>query len=262
MIRTVTVYTGDSDYTKAAQLHGIDIAGRFEARLKVVSLWDAGSAEEVASAEQTMKLRRQDIVMRASGAGIRAVEESRGDGMTRGLLDEARKTDLLVLGIPTESQAEGDDMASRLFREQLPVIREAESAVLAVSEPPQPFRKIVVQYDAGNPGKAMLRLAGAIAEKYRAEIAVLTLDDDLSEAARLAAAAAEYLQGFDVPGVETMPKTGTAESKVQIMEAAGVCGADLIAIGEAGHGVIERLLGQNTAERTALATVIPLLIAR
>ena len=266
MIRTVTVYTGESDYAKAAQQHAIEMAKLFSARLKVVRIWDAEKAapmgEPPESAAELVKRNQEDIVETAERAGVRVVKGLRGDGMTRGLLEEARETDLLVLGLPTEAESDKDDAAPRLIKTERPVLRKADCALLVVNRPPSAVNKILARYQEGMAGKAMLRMTGAVAERYHARLRVVTIENDLAKAAELAAAAEEYLKGYDLAAVETRPQSGPTDSKVKILHAAESFGADLIAMGEEGHHWLERALGADLAERTALSTSTPLLIVR
>lgn len=266
MIRTVTVYTGRSPYSLAAQEHAIEAARLFGARLKVVAIWgadgDKATAESGVPVPELMTQERGEIAARAAQAGVKVAEGLRGDGITRGLLEEARETDLLVLGMPTEADKQTDDVAAGLIRRELPVLRKAECAILAVDQPPRPVRKIMAQYSEGPAAKTMLRLAATWAEKLDAALTVLTVQNDVARATELAAAAEEYLKGFNLSSVETHPEKGPTDSKIPILAAADALGPDMIAMGEEGHSFLERFLGMNVAERTALATPIPLLICR
>jgi len=266
MIRTVTVYTGESRFARAAQQHAIEIAKQFKARLKVVDLWSAEEGGPVVQAsvpaEALGKGNQNDIVNTAEQAGLHVDTAGRGRGMTRGLLEEAKETDLLVLGLPTETERDENDTASRLFKNERPVMNRAECALLIVNEPPSPLEKILVKHEAGIAGKAMLRMAGAVAERYSARVGILTMENDIARSTELAAAAQEYLKGFDIPAIETLPKSGPPDSKVEILRAAESFGADLIAMGEEGHNWLERWFGADLAERTALTTSTPFLIVR
>jgi nucleotide-binding universal stress UspA family protein len=166
------------------------------------------------------------------------------------------------LGLPTETQKQTDDSAGRLIHNELPVLRRAECALLVVNQPPRPVERIVAQYEGGWEGKSLLRFTGALAEQYGARVGILTVRSDIAEATQWVSAAADYLKGYQLPSLETFPLSGPVESTDHVARAAASFGADLIAMGETGHGFLGRFLGQNVAERTALATTMPLLIAR
>lgn len=262
MIRTVTVYTGESDYAQAAQEHAIEMARQFSARLKVIEIWEAENGGMVDDAPEPAAGSKSGILEAAERAGVRVVAESRGEGMPRSLLEEARETDLLVLGVPTNAEADETAEAARVFKKERPLLRKADCALLVVNQPPAPIRKILARYEEGSTGKAMLRMVAAIAERYQAHLGLLTIENDSVRATELAAAAAEYVKGFDIPEVQMLAQAGPTDSKVLILHEAESFGADLIVMGEEGHGWLKSLLSEHLAEQTAFSTSIPLLIVR
>jgi nucleotide-binding universal stress UspA family protein len=265
VMRTITVCSGQSPYAKAAQQHALKVAKLFGARLKIVGIWNGDDTKATERGESQEALMREDcrrVAGSAERAGVPVAWSVRGDGMIRALLGEARETDLLVLGLPVEAERDTNDIATRLLKDELPVLRKAQCALLAVSEPPNALRRIVVRYEDDHSGKAALRWAGGIAEPCKGDVAVLVLEEDVTKAAELAGAAEQYLKGFDLQSLKTIPKSAPTGSKTEILEAAESLDADLIVLGDEGHGVLERFFGRNIAERTALATTIPLLIAR
>lgn len=266
MIRTVTVYTGDSDCAQAAQQHAIALAKHVSARLKIVGLGDAkqgfrdGSSTE--SVADLMQRKRASLAETAERAGVRVVSDVRGNGLKRGLLEEARETDVLVLGLPTEADMASDDAATHLVRKERPVLRKAHCALLLVNQPPVPVKRILACYDDEPVGQRMLQMAGSIAEAYQARIGVFANENDLAKARELADAAKAYLEGYDVPAIDTIAVSRPKGSRVEILHAAESFEADLITMGEEGHNWLERMFCKNVAERTAMATPVPLLIAR
>ena len=265
MIRTVTIYTGESDYAKAAQKHGMEIARLFGARLKIAGIWSnqTDSEQNVTpeSSEGITGTQQEELIDTAQKSGINAEAVFRGEGLTEGLLEEAKETDLLVLGLATEEENE-DKNTDRLVNAELPVLRRADSHLLIVNRKPSRTKTILAKYEPRNRGKAMLRMVGAMAEKYGARIDLLTTESRIADAVKTAESAVEYLKGYQPADVKTHARTGSNEYSNDIISAAESCGADLIAMGEEGHNWLERLMGTNTAERTALETSTPLLIAR
>ncbi len=266
MIRTITVYTGHNEYAIAAHAHAIEMAKQFGARLKVVNVWEAekGGMLEASneSASDVMHGNLEDIMAAAARSGVRVDEGVRGNGMVRGLPEEARETDLLVLGLPTDEDRNRTDEGDHLVRKERSVLRKVDCALLLVNRPPAPIRKILALYEDSSSGKSMLRMVAAIAERYGAKLGLLTIENDLARAMALSASAAEYVKGFDIPAVEQLAQDGPTGSKVGILEEADAFDADLIAMGEEGHNWLERFFGENLAERTALSTSIPLLLVR
>ena len=265
MIRTITVYTGDSDCAKAAQQHAIALAKHVSARLKVVGLYNESDDMHETGAEAAIDLvqqKRDTLVKEAERAGVKVATGLHDNGLTRGLLQEARETDVLVLGLPTEADMQSDDAAAHLVRKERPVLRKAQCALLLVNQPPKPINKILACYSKEPVAQRMLQMIGYMAEGYKARVGVFTISQDPTDATEVAVSAEEYLKGFDIPAIETMPKSGSTSSKVTILQIAELFEADLIGMGEEGHNWLERFMCANLAERTAMATCVPLLIVR
>ena len=267
MIRTITVYSGESDYAQAAQKHAIEAAKAFGARLKIVSLWKpengpAAAAGEGNPAEAVTRPDRHRVAEMAKEAGVECTEDQRGTGMTRGLLEESRESDLLVLGLPPEEAADESDLAAGLIKRERPVLSQAECSLLIVRQPPEPIDRVLVHYEGDIWGKAALQRAGLAAKCYEAALSVLAVDDDTAEAAALASAAEEYLQGFNLTALDSISERSGSDLDEQVLSAAAEQDADLVVMGEAGHGLLARFLGKNATEKVALEAQVPLLIAR
>ncbi|MFW6163518.1 MAG: universal stress protein [Planctomycetota bacterium] len=268
MIRTVTVCAGDSPFHDVAHQHALLMTTLFQGRLRGVLVWEpeaveayqaSGAGEDInAAARRELK----DLLEMAAEAGVTAAPRFQGKGMTDGLLAEAAECDLLVIGMPTEGVAQEDPLAKALLHDELPLLRKAESAVLVVCSPPKAPENVLVSYQGGMEGKAALRVAGHLAEAAEAAVHVLSVHGDLAEAERLAAVASEYLGGYDLPSLQTLGQTGSPASTGKVLDVAEETAADLIVIGDEPYGLLEHFFGEDTAERVALATHTPVLVAR
>jgi hypothetical protein len=190
------------------------------------------------------------------------VSHFRGEGAIDGLLAEAKESDLLILGMPTEAAAVSDPVAEAMLHDELPVLRGAECSLLIVAEPPRKLGRALVNYQGGIEGKTALRMAGELAERTSAGLVVLSVQRDLSLASMLTGTAEEYLKGFDLSSVECIADKDSPESESDILHFAHSVRAGIIILGEEPYGFWHRFMGQATAEEVALATRIPVLIAR
>ena len=182
--------------------------------------------------------------------------------MRAGLLAEARECDLLVIGMPTEGVANNDPLAETLLNHELPLLRKAESSLLIVSTEPEPVQTIVVSYEGDVAGKMALRLGGHLAEAANAAVRTLSVERDMDSAQRLATAAGRYLQAYKLASVETLARTGQPESETAVLAVAREASANLIVVGAEPYGRLERFITTVTAERVALTTRTPVLVAR
>ena len=266
MIRTVTVCAGENNCALAAHQYAIEIARWFGARLRVVSAWEAEEIrEDEVSGEGPEELARQELqplLARGREEGLRAEESLRPEGYLRGLLAEARESDLLVLGMPTEGGAQDDPVAAAILAEELPLLRRAECMVLVVCDVRLPIKHVLVNYQGGVEGKSALRIAGELAERNAARVVVISIEPDIGRAAALTAVAQEYLKGFRLPSVDIVERSGDPESETEIFEAAESSKADIVVVGNRPYGLLDRFFGKITPEQIALDTELPLLIAR
>jgi nucleotide-binding universal stress UspA family protein len=264
MIRTITVCAGDSFYDEVAFQHAIAMGSLFQARLRVVLVWEPGARARDLPGNLDRYVREQadGLLKAAAHAGLTAEARFRGEGLPDGALREAREADLLIIGMPTEGAAHDDPLPRAILSSDLPLLRKAESAVLVVCSPPKPPDRVLVCYQGGTEGKAALRLAGHLAERAQAAVHVLSVQGAIVEAETCAATAAEYLDSFDLPRLETIPRAGSPESEREVLDAADNISADTIIIGDEPYGIIERFFGKATAEQIVLKTQTPVLVAR
>jgi nucleotide-binding universal stress UspA family protein len=76
------------------------------------------------------------------------------------------------------------------------------------------------------------------------------------------AAAKRYLQGFNVPDVETAEQTDAPESVAACLTTAHTAGVDMIVCGDEPHGILANVFGEDPAEAVAERSSLPLLVAR
>lgn len=262
MICTVTTQAGESDYTKAAQEYAISISEHLNARLRVVAKWQEDVVPAPIDTPSLAKNTAEEVRERAQDVGVAVLEEE-CDSLD-GLLDEARVSDLFVVGMPTDTDvSEGDENVHDIQEAERPLLHEAECSVLAISKPPEgKIKNILVQYQGGIEGKSALRTAGELAKGFSAKVSILTLHGDEMWALKMASFAKDYLEGYALDEIEILENAGVPESWVDVKDAAESCSADMVVLGEDPYGLLDRLLTRNLGERMAQATDLPVLLAR
>lgn len=244
MIRSIVIGVGIGIHAEAAQKYALFLAGLFSARVRAVIAWEGGTEEP--------RMMSATLIEQGKKADLTVEERQRGEGVEEGLLAEARTCDILVIGLPA-GEEDSDGLA---------LLRRAECSLLLVSRPPTEIGKILVNYQGGLEGKRALQLAGEVATRAGARLAVLSISSDPREVTRLTAMAADYLSAFNLPDIERIEYGGPADDFGKILEAADETRADLIALGADIHGLLEHFLSRDVVERLALETDVPLLIAR
>lgn len=270
MIRTIALLTGGSHYAKAAEELALRLAQACRARLRAVVAVDQNdidqlSAETNGGADNARQLTEQDanrVAEKAEALGIRCETAYHGQGVHRGLTEESRQSDLLVLGIPTRADAQADPMARQMLRERIQMVRRAECSLLATLMPRERLDPLLLCYEGGLEGKAALRVGAEIAERAGLAVYLMPLADRPEFASPLIAAAREYLAGFDIPSLQTLEPDYSRLPESQILAATGEVAPNLIVLGSTPHNALQRFFGENTAEELTKDCDIPVLLAR
>lgn len=262
MIRTITTQAGSSVYATAAQKYAISISKALDARLRVVAKWDEDEVPQNIDAPVLAQKSAEEMVAQAKEMGVDLLESDCRN--MEGVLDEARMSDLFVVGMPTDTDvANEDQLTSQIQDAERPLLHDAECSVLVVSKPlTKPLNQVMVQYQGGIEGKSALRVAGELARGCGAQVTVLSIHGDMNKASKLAHMAKSYLDGYALKQVDVADTTGVPDSWVEVKNAAQSCQADVVVFGEDPYGFWERFLTQNTGERMADATDFPVLLAR
>lgn len=265
MIHTITVCLDCRQQALAAQQHALRMGKFFGASVRLVHLWEGDEMQQVPDSatnpEEFTSGEIKQLIEQAREEGIVIEQSFRGEGYVKGILAEARECDLLVLAIVQDEEGGYPTIFSGALTDEPSIIRKAESSLLLVSEIPATLANVFVHYRGGLNGKAALRFAGTLAERAAANLTVLTVEGDGREGSFLASIAREYLRGFDIPELDTISRTAP-ESEIELIEEAEKAEADIIIVGEAQHGIISSLFGQDSAGRLAYATSLPVVIAR
>jgi len=267
MIHVITVLGGEGPCTQMAQRHGVRMAQLFQARLRVVTVWEAENTEELTGEGRSLEARADEEVVRVlrqvGDVRISAESSLRGEGFLNGLLAEARESDLLVVGLP-ERVSEDEPLFKAILHEETPLLHKAECLVLVVRETPRPIQRILVDYPGGLAGKAALRAAGEVAMRASASVTIHSVSWEPQTAGMLATSAERYLTGFGLSRVQRSVREGDPSSQVEMLRAVKSIGADMLIVGGERHALMDVLRGKVTLdpEDAAMAMNIPALIAR
>lgn len=267
MIHTIAVSAGQSSHSLVAQRHAVRMARLFQARLRVATVWDPGSREQLDGGGMSWEATAEDEVRRisaaAGGSDVLIESSLRGEGFLKGLLSEARDSDLLVVGLPDCPTPE-EPMCRAIRNQELPLLRHAECMVLVANHDPEPIKRVLVDYHGGTEGKTALRVAGEIAARASSAVTVLSVDSRRDTTELLTSSATRYLAGFGIEDVTGLERIGQPGSESEVLDAAESTGADLVVVGGEGHGVLEWLRGRASAQPEDISAALgrPVLVAR
>lgn len=261
MIHVITVLAGQSNQAKIAQQHAVKLAQLFQAKLRIVMIWEPGDNPGSTTWEERTDKEIERIRLETACPDISIERSLRGEGLQKGLLTEARETDLLVVGLP-KCEAD-DDAVCKFIRKQEPsLLRKAECLVLVVHEETKPITNILVDYHGGVEGKAALRIAGELAIRSSAAVTLLCIDQIHENAEMLTASGKCYLGTFGISKITTMALTKESDYDNEIVHAVESSGADFVVLGEQDT-FLNSLFGKTVRHPEELSVVLqrPILIA-
>lgn len=267
MIHVVSTLSGNSSHAQIGQRHAIRIAQLFHAKLRVALIWEPDVTEQADTGGRTWEVLAADEVKRisreAGDPNLRVESSLRGDGLHKGLLAEARETDLLVIGLPRCATDDGP-LCKAIREDELPLLQKAECLILVVYAEPTPIRSVLVGYQGGTAGKMALRAAGEIAIRTSAAVTVLSVDRAPDIAGLLTASAHRYLDGYDIRAITTVERVGEPGSEDEVLEVAESIGADFVVVEGEQYGMLEWLRARTAPHPEALSEALhrPVLIAR
>ena len=267
MIRTIAVHPGDSVCAKAAVRHAAELAKLFGARVRVVGTWQARYDDsDVAEEDATAIIEKEVAVLvkELQDGGVDAEASPRGEELQAALLDEARESDLLVLGFPPQGSVQEDPVAAMMQKKSFPFVRKAESCVMIVSDIPCKIEKVLVNAGPVPEGKAAMRLAGEIAERSNAELAVaIASGRNEEESDVIAAGISRYLEAFKIPRVSMLQYEGEQRSSATILSGVADAAPDMVVLGAPTYGKLSGFFGKAGAAEDVIRNVsVPVLIAR
>jgi len=263
MIKSVLLPVDGSAYTESVLRHGVDFGRSFGALLRVLSVVDVRIFEWVATfgvdgfvpvmpsplyREETEKVLQEKAEKTLESAaallekeGVRFTTEKLADSPVDAILERQRVADLVIMG----QRGEYAKWESRLLGATVEAVsRQIEKPLMVVHQKYRQIRKILLSYDGSRPASRAMQFAGAVAEKLKAAVEVLTVHRDEEWARRTLAEAEDYLKAFDCE-VRTQWISGDPDEAIPTRAADGEF--DLVVIGGYGHSRLrEAILGSTT----------------
>lgn len=265
MIKRILLPVDGSEYTNSVVKHGVDLARRFEGRVRLLSVVDVRIFEWVLSVgadgfvpvlpapgyqEQSRKLlekKAQTVLDRCArvleSEGIPYEAETIGGSPVEIICDRAKQADLIVMG----NRGEYARWATTMLGATLEAVtRHVTKPIMIVQQRFRPIHRIVAAYDGSEHANRALQLAGFFAERLGAKITVLNVANDPEMSARLCAEGVEYLHAYQAE-VDSASLTGRPDAA--IVDFARTHKQDLIIMGAYGHSRIrEAILGSTTVQ--------------
>ncbi|MDZ7338195.1 MAG: universal stress protein [candidate division KSB1 bacterium] len=277
MVKRILLPVDGSEYTNSVLKHGIAMARRFSARVRVLSVVDVRIFEWVLSVgadgfvpvlpapgyqEESRKLlekKAQAVLDKCAHAleseGIPFEAETVGGSPVEIICERANLADLIVMGNRGEYARWATSMLGATLE---PVTRHVSKPIMIVQQRFREIRRVVAAYDGSEHANRALQMAGFFAERLPAQVTVVNVSDDRDLSARICAEGLHYLQAYDAQ-VDSATLSGRPETA--IIEFATKNRYDLIVMGAYGHSRIrEAILGSTTVQLMRKSPIPVLLV--
>jgi nucleotide-binding universal stress UspA family protein len=276
MIKSVLLAVDGSIYTDSVIAHGIDLAQKLRAHLRVYSIVDVRIYEWVLNTgaegympvipsnmfhEESHKFHneRADALLAKVGERLQksglSFESGKLEGAPAELICElARQVDLVIMGARGDYARWGDRLLGATLES---VSRQIQTPLMIVDKTHIPFQTITCAYDRSESATSALKLSAYLARELKQSLEVVTVHDDEAERNAILEEAKKYLQPYQVE-THFRPESGDpATVLIEVTEKHEQPAALLM--GCYGHSRIrEAIIGSTTVQvmRKALKPII------
>jgi len=279
MIKSILLAVDGSVYTDAVVAHGVNLAKKLDAYLRVCSVVDIRIYEWVLNTggegympvipsnvfhDESYKFHseRADSLIatlqkKLEESGVK-FEAAKVEGSpVEVICDISRQVDLVIMGARGDYARWGDRLLGATLE---PVSHQIHSPLMIVDKKYIDFKRITCAYDRSVSSADSLRLSAYLATKLKMPLEVLTINEDETERKETLEEARTYLKAYDI---NTKFRHEGGDVVKTISEVTGQTAEPaLLMMGSYGHSRIrEAILGSTTLQVMRKAAK-PLLLSR
>jgi nucleotide-binding universal stress UspA family protein len=266
MIKSILLAVDGSIYTDSVIKHGIDLAKKLDAFLRIHSVIDIRIYEWVLNTggegympvipsnvfhDESYKFHREraeglieSLRQKLAESKVRFEAEKVEGAPVEVICENSRQVDLVIMGARGDYARWGDRLLGATLES---VSRQIHSPLMIVDKTYQAFHSITCAYDRSVASNNGLKLAANLAAGLKLPIEVLTVHDDQREREETLDEAKAYLKPYDVD-TQFRPEAGHAD-KILIQASQDIPKPTLLIMGSYGHSRFrEAILGSTTVE--------------
>ncbi len=279
MIKSILLAVDGSMYTDAVLKHGIDLAKKLNAHLRVYSVVDVRIYEWVLNTggegympvipsnvfhDESFKFHneRADALLKAIDAKLRESGVSYEIGKEEGspvevICDLARQVDLLIMGARGDYARWGDRLLGATLES---VSRQSQVPVMIVDKVYREFKCIVCAYDRSEGSSHALKLSAYLGGALKMPIEILTVHESEQERRSVIEEAKKYMDPY---GLEVQYRHEAGEASEIIVQATQDCPESAILLmGSYGHSRLREAILGSTTVHVMRSAVKPIILAR
>ena len=264
MIKSILLAVDGSVYTDAVLSHGIDLAKKLKAFLRVYSVVDVRIYEWVLNTggegympvipsnvfhDESFKFHneRADVLLKAVEKKLKSSGVQYETGKEEGspvevICELARQVDLLIMGARGDYAKWGDRLLGATLES---VSRQSQVPVMIVDKEYREFNSIICAYDRSEGSSQALKLSAYLSGALDLPVVVLTVHDDEQERKATLEEAKKYLEPYSLD-IQYRHEAGDA-SDILVHATHDSPVSTILLMGSYGHSRLrETILGSTT----------------
>jgi nucleotide-binding universal stress UspA family protein len=279
MVKSILLTIDGSTYSEGVLQYGIELAKKFKAYLRVLTVVDIrffestiaigveGFAPILPSAsyqEDSQKLlnEKADEILKKVEEILKSkkvqfsIQKESGNPVDV-ICEKSRLVDLVIMGARGEFERWSDKMLGTTLEA---TSRLNIKPILVTPKKYQDIKKILIAYDGSNNSIKALTFGAFFSTVLQADVILLNVKNSDEISKEIIQEAKEYLSNYEIPAIEE--KIVEGEPTEKIVEVANTTNSNLIIMGAYGHSRIrEAILGSTTVQVMRKATM-PILMSR
>jgi nucleotide-binding universal stress UspA family protein len=279
MIKSILLAVDGSVYTDSVVNHGIDLARKLNAYLRVYSIVDIRIYEWVLNTggegympvipsnvfhDESYKFHSEradgliaSLQKKLSDNSVKFEAEKVEGSPVEVICEISRQVDLVIMGARGDYARWGDRLLGATLE---PVSHQNQSPLMIVDKTYSAYKSIICAYDRSESSNAALRLSAYLANKLRLPVDVLTISDDEDERKETLDEAQTYMAPYNLK-TQFRHESGDP-GEIIIGATFNAPDTSLLVMGSYGHSRIrEAILGSTTLE-VMRGAAKPILLAK
>ena len=279
MIKSILLAVDGSVYTDSVLDHGIDLAKRLNAFIRVVTIVDVRIYEWVLNTggegympvipsnvfhDESFKFHneREDALIASVNDKLKSTqikfETEKIEGSPVEMICElSRQVDLVVLGARGDYARWGDRMLGATLES---VSRQSHAPIMVVDQKFRSFEHITCAYDRSEYSSHALKLTAFLGSSLKYPVEVVNIDNDAQERKATLEEAKKYLDPHQVAAQYRHEAGDAAEILIQITRDAPK--STVLLMGSYGHSRIREAIIGSTTVQVMRSALKPIIVAR
>ena len=279
MIKSILLAVDGSVYTESVLTHGIDMAKKLNAHLRIINIVDVRIYEWVLNTggegympvissnvfhDESFKFHneRADALLGAIEKKMKteavSFETAKQEGSPVEMICEmSRQVDLIILGARGDYARWGDRLLGATMES---VSRQSHAPIMIVDQNYSDFRRLTCAYDRSDGSSHALKLAAYLGGQLNFPVEVVCINNDEMERKSALEEAKNYLDPYNL-NVQFRHEVGDA-AEVLIQVSKDVPEPTMLVMGSYGHSRLREAIIGSTTVQVMRSAAKPIILAR